>query len=86
IAGQPELAISHKPAGRKGNTEIIIEQKQKYLYTFSINLLINTGSGSENITVPVTERVTRFTVKDGDVKDIVTDPGTDLLFSDVTGN
>ncbi len=84
IAGQPELSITHKPSIKNGYTDLVIEQKQKFLYTFNINILVNTGSTSENIVVPVNGRTTTITIKGDSIKDIVADPGTDLLYTDVS--
>ena len=86
IAGQPELAVAVKPSGKKGNTDIIIEQKQNYLYTFDLGLLINFSEGTRNLTVPVSDRMTSITIKGKDIKNIVIDPGVNLLFKDVTGD
>jgi aminopeptidase N len=86
IAGQPELAISYKPSRKKGSTDISIEQKQDYLFTFNIDLLVKFNGSTGNLTVPVSDRITVITVKGNDIKEIIPDPGINLLFSNVSGD
>ena len=45
IAGQPDLKITSAPSKRKGNAEITIEQKQEFLYSFPLDLLIDSQEG-----------------------------------------
>ena len=58
VPGQPELKISTKRSDRSGTTEIKIEQKQKYLFDFSLDLLLSSANGEHREKVHVTERVT----------------------------
>lgn len=84
IAGQPDLKISSVPAKRKGMTEILIEQKQPFLFMFPIELLINSQDGEFRKNIRVSERVTKLTVKTGKINEIVPDPDVNLLFRQVS--
>jgi aminopeptidase N len=79
ISGQPDLKISTRKAG-KGKTEIIIEQTQKYVFTFDIDLQIRDSEGNRTIKIPVSEKVTRKTVKTEKFIEIIPDPDVKLLF------
>jgi aminopeptidase N len=83
IAGQPDLKITNTPSKRKGNTEIIIEQKQDFLYRFPIELLINSQERTYRKNIEVSERITKLTVKTGSLKEIIPDPDVNLLFRQV---
>jgi aminopeptidase N len=77
ISGQPELKI-HTETG-KGTTQLIIEQSQKTLFTFDIEIQISDSAGAHLITIPVTERITRK-LFNGSIADIKPDPNINLLF------
>ena len=79
ISGQPDLKITTRKAG-KGKTEIFIEQTQKFVFTFDIDLQIRDSEGTRTINIPVTERVTRTTVKTEKIIEIIPDPDAKLLF------
>ncbi len=78
--GQPDLKIAHKAMRDGGTTEITIEQEQKELFEFNLELLIKDISGGRKVNVPVKDRMTkiRFSTK-GDVE-IIPDPDVNLLF------
>jgi aminopeptidase N len=84
VAGQPDLKFSSKPLPGKGKTDIIIEQKQDYLFNFDIELLIKDAKGSSLIKVPVSDRITKINVKSDSITDIIPDPNINLLFRTVT--
>jgi aminopeptidase N len=80
VAGQPDLKITNTPLKKNGNSEITIEQKQEFLYTFPLELLINSQEGEYRKSIRITERVTRLTVKSDKINEIVADPDVNLLF------
>jgi len=79
ISGQPDLKFATRKAGN-GKTEIIIEQTQKYVFTFDIDLQIRDSEGTRTIKIPVSEKVTRKTVKTEKFIEIIPDPDVKLLF------
>lgn len=83
IAGQPELKISAALSNRTGNTEITIEQKQEFLYRFPLDLLIDSQEGKIRKNIEVSERVTKLTLKTGEIKNLTVDPEVNLLFRQV---
>jgi len=84
VAGQPDLKITSTSADRKGNAEIIIEQKQKFLYKFSLEMLINSQEGTYRKNVEVSERITKLTVKTGQLVEVIPDPDVNLLFRQIS--
>jgi aminopeptidase N len=84
VAGQPDLKITNTPSKRNGNTEITIEQKQEFLYSFPIELLINSQEGEYRKSLHISERVTRLTVKSAKIHEIVPDPDVNLLFRQIS--
>jgi len=84
LKGQPDLKITAIPSKKKGNTDIVIEQKQEDLYSFPLQLLIKSGQDSIIKDLTISERVTRLTLRKLDVDEIVPDPDVNLLFRMVT--
>jgi aminopeptidase N len=82
-AGQPDLKITNTPLQRKGMTEITIEQKQEFLYSFPIELLIDSQEGIFRKSIDVSDRITKLTVRTGQLNGIIPDPDTNLLFRQV---
>jgi len=80
--GEPELKITHKKLKKK-LTEITVEQKQKRLFSFDLELLIRDASGVVVKNIPVSERVTKILLRSGDISEIVPDPNVILLFKNV---
>ncbi len=80
IAGQPDLKIKTIYAGKNGFTDIIIEQMQDHLFNFDIELQIKDSKDSYLLKIPVTERITRKTIKAREKTEIIPDPNTNLLF------
>jgi aminopeptidase N len=80
IAGQPELKIV-KSAGKKdGTIDISIEQEQRFLFEFDIELLIKDDSGEKIEKVAVKDRVTKIVVNSSKDAVIIPDPNVNLLF------
>jgi aminopeptidase N len=80
IAGQPELKITTQTGGRKGETEIIIEQKQQSLFSFPLDLLINSQEGEYRRSIQISDRISRIKIKTTRVNEIIPDPDVNLLF------
>ena len=84
LPGQPELKITTSPSQRKGLTEIVIEQTQPSLFNFPLELLINSQEGIFRENIRVSERLSKITLKSGNIKEIAVDPDVNLLFRRVT--
>jgi aminopeptidase N len=84
VSGQPDLKITNNPLKKNGNTEIIIEQKQEFLYSFPLELLINSQEGEYRKSISISERVTRLTIKSAKINQIVPDPDVNLLFRQIS--
>jgi aminopeptidase N len=80
VSGQPELKITTRSGERKGFTDLIIEQKQDSLFSFDIELQIIDSNGSFMLKIPVSERITRKTLKTEKIFEIIPDPDINLLF------
>jgi aminopeptidase N len=80
LPGQPDLKITASPSQRKGLTEIVIEQTQPSLFNFPLELLINSQEGILRENIRVSERISKITLKAGNIKEIVPDPNVNLLF------
>ncbi|HEX2974612.1 MAG TPA: M1 family metallopeptidase [Bacteroidales bacterium] len=78
--GFPVLKI-HDEKVNRSTREIIIEQTQEPVFEFNIELQVQTPSGSQKITVPVKDRITRFEVKSKENLIITPDPEVKLLFN-----
>lgn len=78
--GQPELSIRISPAVGKRPAEIIIEQKQAVLFSFSLAVRIRDENGTRILNIPVNDRVTRQTINSKTVTELTPDPDTNLLF------
>jgi aminopeptidase N len=81
VAGQPELLIKLVEGKKKGTSDLIIEQKQDYIFSFNLEIRLKDNSGSRSFTVPVKERVTIVNVKASQDAEITPDPEIKLLFS-----
>jgi len=78
VPGQPEITISWN--NKKGYAEAVIEQKQDYLFIFPLDLLIRDSNGERTETVRISERRTVVNIKGDNIKQILPDPHTRLLF------
>jgi aminopeptidase N len=81
--GQPELKISTQKGKKRGETEIVIEQKQENLFDFDLELLVKNPASERKIDVHVNERNTRLTISSVKDLEIVPDPDVNLLYKRV---
>jgi aminopeptidase N len=79
-AGQPDLQITTRVGEKKGFTDLIIEQKQNYLFSFDIELQIKDSKGSYILKIPVSDRITIKSIRSEEVTEIIPDPNINLLF------
>ena len=80
VAGQPDLKIYAQNGDMKGYIDVIIEQTQDRLFSFNIELRIKDLKDSYLLKIPVSERITRKTIKAREVTGVIADPNTNLLF------
>jgi aminopeptidase N len=80
IAGQPELKISKRQSGRSGTSEIIVEQLQKELFDFNLELLIRCKDGEHFEKFRIRDRKTQLVLPYKDIVEIKADPWVRLLF------
>jgi aminopeptidase N len=83
VAGQPDLKIYTQEADIKGYIDVIIEQTQDRLFNFDIELRIKNSKDSYLMKIPVSERITRKTIKTQEITQIIPDPNTNLLFRNI---
>lgn len=79
-AGQPDLKITTSLGKRIGFTDLIIEQTQDFLFSFDIELQIKDLKGLHTFKIPVSDRITRKTLRIGKIIEIIPDPDINLLF------
>ncbi len=84
VAGQPDLVITSKKGGGKGNVEITIEQKQDFLFNFPLDLLINTKEGALRKNIRISERISKLLIHTAGLNEIIPDPDVNLLFRQVS--
>ena len=84
VAGQPDLKITSRPGKRKGFTDLIIEQTQDHLFSFDIDIQITDSKGSHIFKIPVSDRITRKSIRTKKIIDIIPDPDINLLFRNVS--
>lgn len=84
VAGQPDLKITTSTGEKIGFTDLIIEQMQDYLFSFDIELQIKDSTGSHIYKIPVSDRITRKTIRTDKILEIIPDPNINLLFRNVT--
>lgn len=78
--GEPDLKISYSPSSNRGFTDIIIEQTQEHLFSFNIDVQVKDPNGTQKIVIPVTDRITRKSIKSEKILELIPDPETNLLF------
>jgi aminopeptidase N len=83
IAGQPDLKITTQPTRKKGETEIIIEQKQQALFRFPLDLLINSQEGESRRNLQISDRISKLKIRTAKLNEIIPDPDVNLLFRQV---
>jgi len=84
VAGEPNLKISLAAGKKTGETDIVIEQIQDYLFSFDLEIQINDRGSSRVVTVHISDKTTRISIKAGSGIEIIPDPGIKLLFRRVT--
>jgi aminopeptidase N len=75
--GHPELTITVQPGRKKKTWDIYIEQKQKVLFEFNIDLKV----GPELIKVHVNDRITHINCKSRSKPVLIPDPEVRLLWA-----
>jgi aminopeptidase N len=83
IAGQPDLRIRTEHGNRKDRIDIVIEQTQDYLFSFSIDIMLKDKDGGRTITIPVDQKITRIIVKAAPDAELTADPHVKLLFREI---
>lgn len=83
VSGQPELKITRGVSKQAGYTDVIIEQKQNILFSFSLDLGFKKSGGIEIVNVQVKDRTTRVSVKGDMNMELVPDPDIKLLFRSI---
>jgi aminopeptidase N len=83
VAGQPELKISKEAGKKKGYIDIIVEQKQNYLFIFNLDLSIKDSGGTRIEKVIISDKITRLTIKGEPDSEVVPDPDIKLLFKTI---
>jgi aminopeptidase N len=79
--GIPELKIWSDAGSKKGTTIINIEQKQDYLYQFSLELLVKDSKGERLEKIDVNDRLTKLSIRSGENLSFTADPNVKLLFN-----
>jgi len=79
-AGQPELKIWHEKGTKKGMINIFIQQEQKSLFEFNLELLIKDNSGEKTEKISIKDRVTKIVTASANDAIITPDPNVNLLF------
>ena len=80
VVCQPDLKITASSVKGKGFTDLIIEQTQDYLFSFDIEMQIKDSKGLHTIKIPVSDRITRKTLRADKILEIIPDPNINLLF------
>ncbi len=83
VAGQPDLKITKAAGKEKGFIDIIIEQKQNWLYIFNLDLAVKDSKGARVVNVPVKDKITRVSFQAELHSKVVPDPDIKLLFRTV---
>jgi aminopeptidase N len=85
--GIPIVAITSQYNAAKKNIAIVIEQKQKELFNFPMELMIKTAKGNAVKTITVQKRITTVIIPTKEaVVEVVPDPGYKLLWQQFTNN
>jgi aminopeptidase N len=79
-AGQPEIRISKTINKKDGNTAIYVEQTQRDLFEFRLDLRIKDASGEKIENIAVKERKTSLIIPSATVTDVSPDPNVKLLY------
>ena len=74
------VSPEYNPSLKKGSVDIIIEQKQAIVFTFTIDLEIKDKAGTRTEKAIIGDKITRFTIKGEAGSEIVPDPDIKLLY------
>jgi aminopeptidase N len=80
--GQPELKITNRK-GKKGTYEITVEQTQKNIFKFDLELQIKSSDSTWVVKIPVSDKITKKIVETDKIVEIIPDPNVNLLFSEI---
>jgi aminopeptidase N len=83
IPGEPDLKFTKTAGKQKGTIDIILEQKQDYLFTFDIELSVKDSNGTRIEKIPVEKRITRVNLQADANAEIIPDPDIKLLFRNI---
>jgi aminopeptidase N len=80
LAGQPELKISQTKGLKRGTLDLVIEQTQKNLFEFDLEILIRDGSKERIEKITIKDKIAKLTLKASGETTIVPDPHVNLLY------
>lgn len=80
VGGIPELNIWSEAGSKKGTSIINIEQKQDYLYQFTLEILIKDSNGERLEKFNVKDRLTKLSIQSGENLTFITDPNVNFLY------
>ena len=80
MTGQPDLQITHETGNKNGTYDLVIEQKQDYLFAFSIDFSVKDSKGIRTLNIPVKDKITRIIIKADQEPEVIPDPDIKLLF------
>jgi aminopeptidase N len=80
VAGQPDLKITKQTGNKSGFIDIIIEQRQNYIFNFTLDLSVKDSEGTRIEKAAVSDKITRLSVRGEPESVIVPDPDIKLLF------
>lgn len=83
IPGQPDLKISYVPSKDISTIDIVIEQTQKILFSFPLDILIKSQGVITRKSLYISERITRIETDVSGKPEIIPDPDVNLLFRQV---
>jgi aminopeptidase N len=80
-AGQPELKVYRENGIREGKIELTIEQVQKTIFIFPLDLAIKDANGRRIENIKINDRVSKIYIQAQNDAEIVLDPNVKLLFN-----
>ena len=80
VTGQPDLKINWTGSGSAGKKDITIEQTQKELFIFNIEIGISDKNGTRKQIIPVNQRITKIAITADQDAVMTIDPDVNLLF------
>ena len=79
-SGHPEIKITWVKGKKRGDMEILLEQKQDNLFGFNLGLLVKSSSGDKILNVLIDKRITSINIPSSSDMQIIPDPDVNLLF------